>query len=137
MKRVPASSISFGVDGFYYCGGEQFTGVAYTEFPDGKPRSESEYRDGLRWGKSTAWHKNGAPAAESEFFRDVMHGTAREWSPTGQLESEIVCEYGITLHEREWDAQGNLLKEYRLEENKPDHRALLNLRNIHGTAGTA
>src|SRR5688572_5350673 len=100
MNRIPAKTVSLAEDGLSYCEGQPFTGVAYTEFPDGAPRSETEYREGLVWGHSRSWHKNGALLDESEFSRDVLHGVAREWSPSGALVSELVCEYGITLSER-------------------------------------
>jgi antitoxin component YwqK of YwqJK toxin-antitoxin module len=131
MKRVPANKVRFEDDGLYYCDGEPFTGVKFTEFPDGSLRSESEYRDGLRWGKSREWHKNGTLVSEAEFFRDVLHGVAREWSPAGRPESEIVCEYGITLHEREWDDEGNLVKEHKIQEGSRDHQRLLSLKKAY------
>lgn len=132
MKRAPANKVSLSTDdGLYYCDEEPFTGVSYTEFPDGSPRSESEYRNGLAWGKSKSWHKNGTLFSESEFYRDVLHGVSREWSPAGRLVSEIVAEYGITIRETTWDEQGTLLKEYVLREGHPDYRALLKSRELY------
>lgn len=90
MERVHASQVSLAQDGFYHCDGRPFTGMAVTQFPDGSPRSEAEYRNGLRWGASKTCHKNGTPAAAAEFFRDVLHGVAREWTIDGQCVSEIV-----------------------------------------------
>lgn len=131
MKRVSAEQVSLERDGLYYCDGEPFTGVAFTLFRDGSPRSESTYRDGLRWGEGKGWHKNGRLAAESVFFRDALHGTSREWSPDGQLISEIVCEFGITVHERSWDDDGNLIAEYHLTEGDPDEVRLQQMRAIY------
>ena len=132
MKRVPASKVSFSEDGFYYCDGEPFTGVTYTEYPGGAPRSESEYREGLGSGKSRSWYKDGTLYAETEMFRDVQHGVAREWSKSGQLVSEVTAEYGITIRERTWDEQGNLLKDYQLKEGDPAHARLLEFRKLYG-----
>lgn len=130
--RVPAKKVSMARDGLHYCDGQPFTGIAYTEYPDGTPRSESEYREGLVWGRSRSWHKNGAPSDESHFFRDVLHGVAREWSPEGVLVSEVVCEYGITLSERTWDERGNLVEEYQLQETDADFATLQEFRRLYG-----
>ncbi len=134
--RVPAKKVSFAQDGLYYCDGAPFTGITHTEYPDGTPRSETEYREGLVWGRSRSWHANGALSDESEFFRDVLHGVAREWSPGGVLVSELVCEYGITISERKWDEQGQLLEEYRLQETDSDFERLQERRRLYGPEAT-
>ncbi len=136
MHRVLASKVSFNVDGFYYYNEVIFTGTTYTEYSDGTLRSEAQYYNGLRWGKSKEWYKNGKLAAQSEFFMDVMHGIAQEWSLFGQLTSEIICEYGIVLHQREWDEEGNLKEEYILDEKSSDFSRLQNLRKIYRSYST-
>lgn len=133
MKRVPANKVSFAEDGLYYCEGAPFTGTAYATFPNGALENESEYRDGLPWGKSRSWDMDGSLFAESDMYRDALHGAAREWSPGGQLISETVAEYGVTLREREWDEQGNLLKDYELKEGDPDYTVLHEFRKLYGS----
>ena len=91
MTRVPAKEVSFSPDdGLYLRGGEPFTGTTFTVFPNGQIESESEYREGLTWGRCRSWYKNGQLYAESEFAQDVVHGTARNWSRDGVLIFESV-----------------------------------------------
>lgn len=132
MKRVLTKMISFAEDGLSYYDGEPFTGVAYAEWPDGTLESESEYREGLPWGKSKSWHKDGNLFAECEMFQDALHGFAREWSANGQLISEIKAEYGIVLRERRWNEQGELLEDYELKETDSDFTQLLEYRKLYG-----
>lgn len=51
----------------------------------------------------------GLLAVEAFFYRDLMHGTGREWHASGRLAVENVHEYGVLVHQREWDEAGVLL----------------------------
>lgn len=135
-SRVLTSEVTYGEDdGRYYCDGSPFTGVAYSLAPDGKLDSESEYRYGLAWGQARSWHRNGTLAYEAQFYRDVIHGTKREWHENGQMQTEVRCEYGITLSEKVWDDQGRLLKDYQLKESDSDYQSLLKYRRIFAEHG--
>ncbi|MCE9670029.1 hypothetical protein LY474_19710 [Myxococcus stipitatus] len=130
--RVHAKKVSMADDGLHYCEGQPFTGVAYTEYPDGTLRSETSYLDGLLSGPSRGWSKNGRLVDEAEYLRDVIHGVAREWTPEGVLISEMVCEYGVKKSERKWDDDGTLVEEYVLDESDPNFALLQSFRKLYG-----
>ncbi|NMO15666.1 hypothetical protein HPC49_11100 [Pyxidicoccus fallax] len=133
MKRVPRGELSYDADdGLTYFEGEPFTGIARGEFIDGTLESEAEFREGLLWGHSRAWHGNGALAEEADYFQDVKHGVSREWSPEGVLQEETECEYGIVLSKRKWDEKGTLVEEYRLKETDSAYERLLQSRKVYG-----
>jgi antitoxin component YwqK of YwqJK toxin-antitoxin module len=136
MQRVPASSIEYPGDGLSYLDGRPFTGVAYTLGADGAERSQTEYRQGLRWGNTTERYDSGQPMVESVFHKGVLHGRAREGHPNGQLAEDGEHEYGIALWERTWDENGSLEDDFVRAEYDQDHQTLLQYRALYGTGRT-
>ena len=129
MKRVHISKVSLHEDGLNYCEGQPFSGVAYSEYDDGSPRSESSFKDGLGHGLSRGWHKNGRLASETHLLRDVQHGTCREWNEEGVLEEETTAEFGIVTMERRWE-NGELVELYELGPEDDDYATLLEYRRL-------
>ncbi|WP_338865153.1 hypothetical protein [Myxococcus stipitatus] len=69
---------------------------------------------------------------EAEFYKDVVHGIAREWTSSGVLVSEFVCEFGITMSERRWDDDGTLTDEFHLKESDSNFALLQSFRKAYG-----
>jgi antitoxin component YwqK of YwqJK toxin-antitoxin module len=133
MQRVLASSLAYdSSEDAYYLDGKPFTGVAFTAAKDGFERSESEYRDGLRWGPTREWYAPGQPKVESNYFRGVLHGAAREWHRNGALAEHGVYEFGIAIWEKQWDENGQLTKERTLKETDSAFGRLQRLRKTYG-----
>ena len=134
MERIPAESLSYSDDdGRYYANGIPFTGLAFSVHPDKSLESESEYRNGLGWGTSKSWHRNGTLAYQASFFRDVVHGRVREWLDTGQIVSDGEYEYGITIWEKNWDKNGKLIKDYALQKTDRQYASLERRRRLYST----
>lgn len=96
--------------------GELFTGIAYELRPDGSPWSEVSYTRGLEDGPAREWYEDGTLQSESTSKLGVTHGVSKEWHPNGRLRSEKVVELGYRVSEKEWDEQGRLVKETRVDE---------------------
>jgi hypothetical protein len=133
MNRVPMSELRHdSLESIYLRDGEPFTGTAYNLYPDGSVEGEIEYRYGLRWGVTRSWHEDGRPATEGHFLRDVQHGMAWEWDESGRVTEESCCEYGVVIYERAWDEDGDLTRDYRIEEGSRDFERLRKRRELAG-----
>lgn len=135
MLRVERDAVSFetenvGPNGNWMYDGRPFTGVAYSAFKDGTPRSEQQFRDGLLWGPSWERYLNGAMYAESHYFRDILHGRAREWHEDGQLAEDGEYEYRYALWSKKWTPSGDLVNDYRLSESSSAFEGLQHLRQV-------
>jgi hypothetical protein len=136
VKRVPDAELDYpGGDGRYYHGGEPFTGVSFTTYPAGELESETEWRDGAEWGRHRKYHPGGSLAEEGEYRAGFREGMWRAWHPNGRPASEEACEFGAALTRRRWDADGNLVEEYRLAEGTPAYRTLQMYRRLYGRSG--
>ncbi len=136
MKRVPETELDYpGGDGLYHHEGEPFTGVSYTTYPTGELEYEAEWRHGAEWGFQRKYAPGGTLIEAGEYRAGFREGVWRTWHADGRLASEEVCELGAVLTRRRWDAAGNLVETYRLEEGTPGYRALEMYRRIYGQSG--
>ena len=78
----------------------EFTAYWY----NGKPRTYSKYRDGLKTGLWKTWFESGNPESESEFLNGVPMGVERAWFSNGVMASE--------LHYRNGQLDGDVLYYY-------------------------
>lgn len=129
--RVDMKNVHYpGHDGLYYQDETPFSGWTYTgsaEFPN----SEQEFFNGLRWGLSRDWYRDGALMEQTQWLDDVIHGLAQAWHKTGNLISLECCEFGFVLWRQNWDDQGNLVEEYRLDAADGDLESLKTFRAAH------
>jgi antitoxin component YwqK of YwqJK toxin-antitoxin module len=133
MQRVPENKLRYDdVEGVYYLGDQPFTGVAYTQYPDGSPMSESEYRDGVFSGVSRGWSRTGSLESESHYLLGALHGKSRQWHTNGQLAEDEDHEYGILVRGKKWDEAGNLTEDFELKESDPAYKSLLRSRAAYG-----
>jgi antitoxin component YwqK of YwqJK toxin-antitoxin module len=130
MKRVPQNSLDYPGDGYYYLDDEPFTGVAVSLYEDGSPKSETEFKNGLKWGLERHWFAVDKLRYEAELQRGVVHGKERVWYPDGQLKEEGDYEFGITLRRKKWDEDGNLVEDFELKETDSNYNLLQTLRKI-------
>jgi hypothetical protein len=54
-----------------------------TFYPNGRPESAGEYRDGLRVGVWTRWYESGAKRVQAEFKEGLQHGRLISWNERG------------------------------------------------------
>ena len=131
MKRAPLDSLDYPGDGYYYLGGNPFTGVAFTVHEDdGWLESETEYKQGLKWGLARRWSAPGQLESEAELQRGAAHGKERVWHPNGNLKEEGDYEFGITLSRKQWDEDGNLVEDFELKEADSNYGLLQTFREI-------
>lgn len=138
VKRVLRKEIVFAPlaasNGCYLHEGVPFEGVAYSLFRDGKLRSEVEFHEGLRWGRTQEWYGSGVLAHEAHFFRDVVHGTRTDWYENGQMKEQVVCRFGIVLHRVRWAKDGQITEQYELPPNAPQRERLKQLEETFADA---
>jgi antitoxin component YwqK of YwqJK toxin-antitoxin module len=133
MQRVPESNLDYNAEeGIYYYGDRPFTGVTFTEYPNGSRMSETSYENGLFHGVSRVWRRTGQLEAETSCSFGAVHGTSRTWHANSQLEEEGEYEHAALIRSRKWDEAGNLVEEYRLKESDPAHASLLHSRKARG-----
>ncbi|MET9662628.1 hypothetical protein [Streptomyces sp. NPDC006510] len=113
---------------------EPFSGLAYSTQGNAFRDAEITYVNGLRHGPCREWYGPGRLALDEVYFDDALHGSARHWHKNGQLEEEGEYEYGVTLWEKSWDENGNLLKDYTMPEDSSDRKFLQGVRERRAQA---
>lgn len=67
-------------------GPSDLSGVRSTNWPNGNPREEATYTDGLRDGPCQRWHADGTPRAEGQYQNGQMLGEWRFFDGEGALD---------------------------------------------------
>ncbi len=111
-------------DRLYYHDDKLFTGVAFTQNKDGTLKCEVTYQNGLPWGPTKEWYPSGQPLVDSTLVMGALHGRAREWHANGQIAEDGEYEYGLTLWEKNWDENGQIVHDYQMKETDPDYQTL-------------
>jgi antitoxin component YwqK of YwqJK toxin-antitoxin module len=119
-KRIDIEDIDFD-DYIYYYEGKPYTGHAFELDDDGKLRSELTFFCGLPDGRWCDYYQNGNLSGEDYYKLGQSHGQNREWFPDGALKSEKVFEYGICTIEKQWDADGNLIEDFKIDPSCDDY----------------
>jgi hypothetical protein len=96
--------------------GKPFSGVMF-EMEDGQIISETTYVDGAEDGPEKTWYLNGQLEYVGENKLNLGHGPYKAWYQSGQLQREGLFEWGYIIWCREWDEEGNLTSEYKIEDN--------------------
>jgi antitoxin component YwqK of YwqJK toxin-antitoxin module len=118
MRRVLDEELTCDVSGnIIYYNGELFTGIAFTEYPNGKIETEIEYKDGSKHGFDREWYEDGTLEHEYRIKNGLAHGISIEWNKNGGKKFEGLYENGVVIYELEWDNTGKLVKEYRIEND--------------------
>ena len=108
--------------------GMPFSGVAFEYGQNGEVITETNFVDGQKSGVSKEWSSSGILIREQSFLLDALHGPSREWYDNGKPKLDGVYELGVCVKEKEWDIQGNVTKDYAIDENGPQFLTLLKLR---------
>ena len=70
----------------YKIGGENpFGGIVTDKYPDGKPRFEVSYKEGLRDGNFTFWRENKIPLLSGEYREGERHGIFIAYGRAGEM----------------------------------------------------
>ena len=66
-----------------------FSGRASEVFPNGSPRGEADFHNGLKDGMERFWWPNGNMKEEGQWFNGRANGIFKKWNLQGQLEQVI------------------------------------------------
>lgn len=136
MIRIPEEELDYTVQGHYFHQGRPFTGIAYLLDDTGRLEGEQEFRDGYQWGVGRGWFTSGQMEYEEHLSQGLAHGLRREWDEEGRLAAEEMYELGTRLWGNRWDADGNLIEQFRLSEADPAFEMLETYRKAYKKAGT-
>lgn len=103
--------------------GQPFTGMSYEEYSDGTLWDESLYKDGWPAGYSRVWYPNGQVMEESDWEKGKAYSIILSWYPNGKLRSRIHAEWEIIFESKEWDEDGNLIKNIERDYDDPNRVA--------------
>jgi antitoxin component YwqK of YwqJK toxin-antitoxin module len=120
MVRVDSDEIYVdyeGRDQYWMWQGKRFTGISVEVGVDGHTVSETTYVDGLETGPHRTWYWNGKLESEGVSRWNRNHGPFKTWYESGRLQYEGFAESGYVIWRREWDEEGNLVSEYKIEDN--------------------
>lgn len=81
-----------------------FTGIAHDRYPDGKPKAEFSFKNGLMHGTVTEWYPNGKKKAETVFDSGERCGKNSEWNESGSLFQERVYDHDRIVSEKKYGA---------------------------------
>src|SRR5436190_22901311 len=110
VNRVPEDELDFDENQIFYHAGRLFTGVAFSEEPNGG-LSEFTYRDGLLHGPTREWYGNGQLKLEVHYIENTCHGISREFDADGNLLVETVHEYAVPVAVRRYGPDGEVVDE--------------------------
>jgi antitoxin component YwqK of YwqJK toxin-antitoxin module len=115
--RVSIDELDYSDYHVYLYQGKPFTGIAYESLADGRIVAEDSYVDGVLKGYSKEWYPTGELQSEVYYMSGALHGKCRQWYIDGTLKSEYLYEYGILITKKEWDENGKLFEEYKIDES--------------------
>lgn len=110
--------------------GQPFTGTAFQISPQGTLWCEQAYVEGTLDGVSKEWYLNGQLKSQTEYKWNRIHGRDQGWHEDGQPNYNSFYELGIPLSEQQWDEQGNLVKDYKMEQDSARYADLVRERTI-------
>ncbi len=90
--------------------GDLFTGTAFRLADAGWVLYEQDYCEGLQSGPGREWYGPDRLCGECGYLSGVLHGIQRQWWPDGRLSREAEYDRGRCLWQREWDRDGNLIR---------------------------
>ena len=98
--------------------GKPFTGIVF-ELQNDQVINETTYVEGVEDGVERSWYLNGQVESMGENRWNRSHGPFKMWYPSGQLKYEGLTELGHVIWRKGWSEEGNLISEYKIE-NDPD-----------------
>lgn len=121
---VPAEELTANEYFRVFYRGKPFTGVCETRDPEGWVRLRETYRYGWSWGPTWEYTAPGDLWTESHYALGMLHGREHHYQSPGRLEHEALYALGHLLQEREWDRDGNLIKDYQIAQGSAEWQKL-------------
>ena len=96
----------------------EFDDLMVTSYPDGTPKSITNYHNGKKEGKSSFFYPDGSIKTVMYYQNDELNGAVQLYHPNGTLRSDMTYCNGETCgEERDYDEQGNLVRIIRFDAN--------------------
>jgi antitoxin component YwqK of YwqJK toxin-antitoxin module len=127
MVRVDSDEIYVdyvGRDQYWMWQEKRFTGISVEYRIDGHIVSETTYIDGIETGPNRNWYPDGKLESEGESIWNRPHGFYKTWYESGQLKNEGCFDLGYKIWSKEWDEEGNLIREYKIEDHPSELKSL-------------
>ena len=128
LIRINRNNLGINEMQQYTYQGEPFIGIAYfTFYKTGQVLSEASYYSGLTWGFRRGWHKNENLEYERPASNGADDGLCKIWHGNGILKKEYFVEESVRIWEKEWNRQGELIRDWTLpeDESNPSYGLLL------------
>ncbi len=109
-----------------------FTGIAFELSGSGELVCEVSYVDGIREGITKEYFPNGSVESQDAYSNGSKHGDCWRWDGAGRKRLREVYEHSILVEAQEWDAQGSLVRTYRLAADTPQFHTLELMRKAYG-----
>lgn len=111
--------------------GKPFTGIAFENDENGVLFTETSFIEGQKNGVSRKWSDSGNIVLEEWFALNSLHGPFREWYENGSIKIDSLYELGVCVREQEWDENGNVIKNYQIDESGRQFATLKKLRSTN------
>ena len=104
----------------YFLENGKFTGdTRWSTFDDGKKKTEGEFKDGKKHGKTVVWYESGQKKFEEDYRDGKLHGKVVQWYENGQKASEGEFQDGEPHGKWFWWYQnGQKMREGELKDGK-------------------
>jgi antitoxin component YwqK of YwqJK toxin-antitoxin module len=131
MTRVNADDLVDDYPGYTFMTWkeEPFTGIGFEATDDGHIISETTYANGIEDGPERSWYWNGQLESEGANKGNRPHGFFKEWHESGKLKAEGLIELGSLIWRKEWDEEGNLVYDFKIEDHPNRLKALKSSRS--------
>ncbi|CEK36550.1 Uncharacterised protein [[Clostridium] sordellii] len=102
----------FGDKEFILCEGKEkfFSGITYSLFPNGNIEFYAFFREGFKEGEFVQFYEDNKIKCIQNMRRGRTYGIRRMFYKDGTKKLEARYEYGVCLTLKEWDEEGNLIK---------------------------
>ena len=74
---------------------EAYTGTKSIFYPEGNKKAEIYYKNGKKYGISTAWYENGQDKIKANFKDGLPDGMITTWYENGEMKSQVEWKNGI------------------------------------------
>ena len=96
----------------------EFDDLMVSSYPDGTPKSITNYHNGKKEGKSSFFYPDGSIESVMYYQNDEPNGAVQFYHPNGTLRIDMTyCNGEACGEERDYDEQGNLVRIIRFDAN--------------------
>jgi antitoxin component YwqK of YwqJK toxin-antitoxin module len=104
---------------------QPFTGVGVEQYPDGSPRAESVFENGVDTQTGKEWYPSGQLKKHTVAIAEPRRLQVTKWYENGALKSRTTYEAGIKVAEQGWNEEGALIVDFLITEQDKFYPNLL------------